>query len=247
MRLAETQGVRSAVQPAVFAETGTVDIGRWLTAGWTMVSADLGTWMLATLLMLVLTFATCGLGGPAMLCGLYLLAFRKQAGRPVVATDVTLGFRRFLNAFLAYLLLMLPSLILTGVQQVLQMMLQVMVSTSGGGREPNFGLVGLLMVVSLGGSLVNMVVGYATYTVGFFTLPLVAARNIGPVEAISQSWAVVRRNPWMFLLTTILFQLIMPLGFVALCVGVLVTVPLVVASTAQAYTDHFGLDDAALD
>jgi uncharacterized membrane protein len=244
MRLAETQGFRSAIQPAVFAGTGNVDIGRWLSAGWAMVSADLGTWILAALLMIVLTIVTCGLGGPAMACGLYLIAFRKLAGRPAAATDVTLGFGRFLNALGVAFLLGIPTFLVVAVREGVQFAMQLGMRTSNG--EPNMGMMGLLVVFMLGMQILQWIAGSAAATVGFFSVAHVAARNAGPIEAIRESWTVVRRNPWMFLLTAILFQIISGAGVIALCVGILVTVPLIAAATAQAYVDHFGLDDAAV-
>lgn len=245
LKLAEAQGYPPASQTPIFAATGNVDIGRWLTAGWQMVSADLATWMIATLLTLVLTAATCVLGAAAVTCGMYLMAFRKQLGHPISATDVTLGFRRFLNSLGAFLLLSLPGFAVGIVQQIIAGFFQF--AASGSSEQPNVGAIGLLLLVTLGMNLVSMVVSAAIATIGFFTFAHIAARNVNPIAAISDSWAVVRRNPWMFLLAAILFQLIGVLGIVVFCVGCLITIPLMIAATAQAYADHFGLEYAQVE
>jgi uncharacterized membrane protein len=64
---------------------------------------------------------------------------------------------------------------------------------------------------------------------------LVVDKNLGVVEALSQSWQMTRGNIWKLFFYCILLALINILGFIALIVGLLFTVPLTMLATAFVY------------
>jgi uncharacterized membrane protein len=81
----------------------------------------------------------------------------------------------------------------------------------------------------------------------FFVFPHIAARNVGPIEALQGSWEVFRRNILMFAVTAFVYNLIAEAGALACCIGAFVTAPLIVAATVNAYIDHFGLQGVNID
>jgi uncharacterized membrane protein len=213
---------------APLAGTGTVDISRWLEFGWQMVSRDVATWMVATLLMGVLGAFSCGICAPALACGLYMMAFRSMTYGRVEIGNVFDGFRRFLWALLLGLLIGISSYAL-----VFLVSLPLELLTA---KDESLNAVAGL--VSQGWSFIVQI---ALTGFTLFAMPHVAARNAPPIDALAASFAVVRRNIPMFLLCGFVFNLISGLGICACIVGVLLTMPWIVAATAKAYADHFGI------
>ncbi len=220
-----------AAGPPPFAGTGTVDIGRWLNAGWEIIKDDILTFAVASLLMSLLAVVTCGVLGPALQCGLFMMAFHKLMGRPVEIGTVFQGTSRFLNALLAGLLLLLIGALAGAISYG-----PVAVgATAAPDNEAVQVIAGLWNMVA--STVVQAFIGGAF----FFVFAHIAARNVGPVEAIGASWEIFTRNILMFLVVGFLFQLIASLGAVACFIGIFVTQPLIIAATAQAYADHFGI------
>lgn len=217
--------------PPPFAGTGTVDIGRWLNAGWSIIKDDILTFAVASFLMVLLAAVTCGVLGPAMQCGLFMMAFHRMTGRRVEIGTVFEGFSRFLNALLTGLLLLLVTLVVSGIAYGPIFLAQAAAPDS----EAAQAIAGLWNMVA---SLVLQALVSGAF---FFVFAHVAARNAGPGEAITVSWEVFTRNFLMFALVGFLFQLIAGLGAIACFIGVFVTQPLIIAATAQAYADHFGI------
>lgn len=230
-RLAQAQGL---VYPEPrLAGTGTVDLTGWLSAGWQIVQSDLVTFAVAALLTVLLSLVSCGITAGPMTCGLYLMAFRKLCGRPVEIGNVFDGFRRFLWAFLAFVLIAAAG---AALERVLSAPAHVIAAL---GRDA-WAL--QLMAVTYEW-LVRTVVDAGIAGITFFVFPHIAARNVNPIDALGASWSVFRRNPLLFCLTGFAFSLIaVPVGAAACCVGVLVTLPLAVAAQARAYADHFPIE-----
>src|SRR5919109_5221028 len=103
LRLTRLQGPADTRAP--YAGTGTVNIGRWLSEGWQIVQADVLTFALATLLFIGLSILSAFILAGPLLCGLYLMAYRKMVYGQVEIGHLFDGFRRFLWAFLASLLI----------------------------------------------------------------------------------------------------------------------------------------------
>jgi hypothetical protein len=238
-RLAEVQG--PSLVTARYAGTGTVEIGRWLASGWQTVQGDLPAFMLATLLVAGVSLLTCGVGLGAMQCGLFMMAYRKMAYGSVSVETGFEGFRRFLNAFLTVLLIAVGGLLVRFIVDIPAYALTAIgIVTARGASEPN----SILTILAQGynyvtGAVLTALLSGAT----LFALPHVAARNADPIAALSASLAVFRRNILMFSLAGFLFHLLSLAGALACGLGALVTVPLVAAATAQAYADHFGIQD----
>lgn len=213
-----------------------VRLGEWLTEGWALLKDDIWTWVLATFLMMVGTLVTLGFGGPALYCGMYMMAFAKMRGEPISGSDVFKGFERFGNALVAAMLtalVYLPFLV-----AMAALVFYMIVSTSSGrgtsGPPPAF-----FMIYPL--QFVMMILSYLVATVTAFTFPLIADRNLGPIDAIRQSWEIVKPRFWMMLLVTFVYGLIAGAGAYACYVGMLISYPIAIAAFAVAYHDFFGV------
>ncbi len=234
----QAAGGTATYADARFAGTGTVDIGRWLSLGWSHVSSDVVTYAMAALLMGLVSLASCGIAGGAMQVGMVMLTYRKMSYGRVEVGNLFDGFRRFGNAFLATLLIVIASFALRFVLELpgLGIMLAVDNNNSGGASTA-LQLVSQLMSMAAG-IIASAVVGGAT----FFVYPHLAARNGDAIDAFKVSWMVFRRNPVMFMVAAVVIQLVAGLGVIACFIGVLVTGPVAIAARAQAYADHFGIE-----
>jgi len=233
VRLAEMQAPLRLQGAPVFAGTGKVDIGRWLGGGWQIIQTDLLTFAVATLLATIFSVLSCYLLAIVMWCGLTMMCYRKLTTGYVEVGHLFDGFRRTGWGIVAVLF----AAVVAG------LMYAAMFGATFGlqwvGMRQNNPILPLLG--SLAGNGVSMVLGFLLAGLVFFIVPHIAARNVNPVEAFQASWEVCRRNYLMFCLTGWLFNLLAGLGVWALCIGWFVSVPWVVAATAYAYADHFGI------
>jgi uncharacterized membrane protein len=217
---------------AVYSGTGTVDMGRWLGAGWNIISQDLMTWAIAMLLAGVIGLFSCYVCLGPLMCGMSMMAYRKMTYGTVEVGNVFDGFKRFLNAFLFMLILGVVSYAIgIGIQFGTSMLTLI-----DRGNQ-SLTVVALLMQWGISIPVQGLLRGLT-----FFSLPHIAARNANPIDALTASWEVVRRNPLMFCVAGLVFQIISSAGALALCLGIFVTAPLIVAANAQAYADHFGIE-----
>jgi len=220
-----------------FAGTGNVDLSGWLTRGWETIKDDLVTFAVGALIAVLLGGLTCGVLGPAMQCGLFMMCFRKMLYGRVEINDVMGWTRRAGPAILLWAIMLVPGIVIYAIA-----------------NGPGFVVAAAApddetasMLCSLWSVGVNAVLQTLLGGVIFFVVPHIAARNVQPMEAIRASWEIFRRNWFMFVLVAFVYGLIAGLGLLACCIGILVTAPLVAAATAHAYADHFGLTGVTLD
>lgn len=249
LRLVETQGAAYqtgfpgfASAQAIYAGTGRVDISRWISQGWNLLFAEVGTWVLATLIFILLGALSCGLAMPALLCGMYLMAFRQIRGERIALDQLFGGFTRFANALGLGLLVTVPVLIMVGVGY--GNFIRVALEAGPNNTSSTGALSALIFLYAL--YPLTGLVYLLFYTVAFFSYPRIAATNVSPIGAISESWEVVKRNPGMFLLLVFVLGLIYVAGGSVCQILLLFALPLIVLAVAQGYVDHFGLIDAEL-
>lgn len=247
LKLAETQGSAyltgysgfPAGRP-IYEGTGRVDVTRWLTRGWEMLFAETGTWVLATLITMLLGTLSCGLVMPALLCGMHMMALRQVRGERPALDHLFGGFRRFGSALLLMLIPGLPVTLLFG----LAYGNLIWAAMSSPSSESSRAMTAMLLFYAA--YPVMALINLAFYTIGFFASTRIAAVGGSPLAALSDSWQVVQRNRWGFLGLVVLLGLIYMLGGSFCAVLLLFVLPLLVLTGAQAYVDHFGLDDAEL-
>lgn len=82
-------------------------IGRWIGAGWNIVKSDLGTFMLLSLLFLVINAMVPILLQGALIAGFNIVCMKKLMSRPFEFGDLFKGFNFFIPALVASLLITL--------------------------------------------------------------------------------------------------------------------------------------------
>jgi hypothetical protein len=79
--------------------------GRWISEGWNLVSADLTTWILMTLIYIIVIVAGAGVLHGPLAVGFYLAALKRMSGRTPQVGDLFNGFSVFLPTLIASLLI----------------------------------------------------------------------------------------------------------------------------------------------
>ena len=224
---------------AVYSGTGTVDLGRWIGGGWNIISGDMGTWILASLISWVIIGVSCGLLYGPMMAGMQMMAFRKMTYGTVEISNLFDGFQRFGNSFLLTLIrgFVLGGIILTLYFGLIGATVASVAANPNAAGPPGF-LVGALLIYYPAVFFVS----YVDALLNIFTLSQIAARNVGPGKAIADNLNVVKRNFLMFSVFTFLLWLFEILAAIPCYIGLLIVSPLVAAARAQAYADHFGIE-----
>lgn len=196
-----------------------IDVGRVLSRGMTLVSENLGLTIGATWIALVLAICVhfvpllgwiaAILLGPAIFGGLQFLLIRRLRGETVGIGDL---FAAFNNS-----------------TTVVQMAL-------GGVVIGVFVSLGMMLLVLPG---VYLAVGYT------FTLPLILDKQLEFWPAMELSRRVVHRHWFSVFFVVLLSAIVAVLGILAVVVGLLVTVPIAFAAPMCAYEDLFGAPPAA--
>jgi uncharacterized membrane protein len=192
--------------------------------------AGLGIVVVLSLVSLVATVVTTGpLNG-----GLFWLFLRKLRGEVAAFEDVFAGFRRRFTDLILLTVVrgllgavcVLPGAILLGLSIALTHTNHVV------GR----GILGLSILLLLAGFLIAIYLGVSWV----FALPLVIDKQLGFWNAMQLSRRVVSAHWWRMFGFLIVCVLVVFAGLLACCVGLLVSIPLVIATIMYAYEDIFG-------
>lgn len=82
-----------------------VNTGAWISAGWELVKQDMVAWIVASLLLLVLSGVVPVILQGAMIVGLHIMAIKRIQGRTPEFADVFKGFNYFVPSLVAALLI----------------------------------------------------------------------------------------------------------------------------------------------
>lgn len=199
---------------------GKVDVkfGEWIQQGWDLYKANIGVWIVASLLAIVISVATLGILSGPMMAGLVWMALvlvdRKEP-KPQMG-DVFKGFDYFLQSFLFFL-----------VWGIIMLAISV---------------VSLIPCI---GALVVIVVSIALHTALMFGIFLIVDKKMEFWPASMLSLNVVKPNFFPFLGLLVVAMLIGHVGAIACGIGVIVTMPIAVCILAVAYRNVFGVQAAA--
>ncbi|MBU4366142.1 MAG: hypothetical protein KKF10_03325 [Verrucomicrobia bacterium] len=199
---------------------GKVDVkfGEWIQQGWELYKANIGIWIVASLLVIVISVATLGiLSGPMMagMAWMALVLVDRKEPKPQMG-DVFKGFDYFLQSFLFYLV--------WGV---------IMLAVS------------FVTLIPCIGTLVVIVVSIALNTALMFGLFLIVDKKMEFWPASMLSLNVVKPNFFPLLGLLVVAGLIGQVGSIACGIGVIVTMPITVCILAVAYRNVFGVQAAA--
>ena len=77
-----------------------VAMGRWLSAGWNLVTEDLGTYVVITLISFLLSSVPLIQG--SLIAGFHIYTLKKLTGRRAEFADMFKGFNFFIPALVAF-------------------------------------------------------------------------------------------------------------------------------------------------
>ena len=189
-----------------------VKFGEWIQQGWELYKANIGAWIVASLLAIVISVATLGILSGPMMAGLAWMALvlvdRKEP--KLQMGDVFKGFDYFLQSFLFYL-----------VWGVIMLAISV------------------ISLIPCIGALVVIVVSIALETALMFGMFLIVDKKMEFWPASMLSLNVVKPNFFPFLGLLVVAMLIGQVGMIACGIGVIVTMPIAVCILAVAYRNVF--------
>jgi hypothetical protein len=169
----------------------------------------------AALLAGLLSIATLGILAGPLLMGLFGMAFETMRGERPEIGDLFKWQGRFLQAFLTALIFMVIHLAL-------------------GGLGNNSAFFSLLRLAAT--PLLSVMLG--------LTIPLILEASMDVANAINRvAKLVFSRDAFMWWVVGLVFSAITSGGLLACGVGVFVTLPWMISSSAVAYRDVFGIDD----
>ena len=197
---------------------GVVKFGEWIQQGWELYKANIGVWIVASLLAIVISVATLGiLSGPMMagLAWMALVLVDRKEPKPQMG-DVFKGFDYFLQSFLFFL-----------VWGIIMLAISV------------------VSLIPFIGPLVVIVISIALHTALMFGLFLIVDKKMEFWPASMLSLNVVKPNFFPFLGLLVVAMLIGHVGTIACGIGVIVTMPIAVCILAVAYRAVFGAQATA--
>lgn len=230
---------RSAINPS-----------QCISTGWNLVTRNLGLYIgvtvVAALMIIVVScipFVNIFLIAPIM-GGVIYIALRDLNNEPIDFGMLFKGFEKFVPLMVIGVIQGIPTVIF----QIFRLTVDVANIFSRGvappARRGDFfqatqpdlsgilaGLSALVIIVSIGFIVFSII----WTLVFFFAVPLVIDRNLGPIDAIKMSASAAMGNFGGVLVLLILCGFVVLLGFIALCFGLLVAIPVTWIANAVAY------------
>jgi hypothetical protein len=224
----------------VSAENRRFAVGEAIGRGWEVVSANFGLMIGAAVIWLLCSVAGAipcvgiliGIGvTPIVQAGIYRVALKLHRGENAEFGDV---FSPFSTSYLQLLLNTIVQAILIGITVIPG---YALIFFGGAMAERSEGLSLVLMLV---GFLLMMPPAIYLAVSWIFSAPLIVDKGLDFWPAMELSRKVAGNQFFSVFGLLILVGLIFLAGFVALCVGVLVSAPLALAAIAVAYDRVFG-------
>ena len=170
--------------------------------------------------------------GP-MVCGIYLVLFDRIAGRPIDFARLFKGFDYFIPGLIVALIITVPVIVLI-VAMYVPMIFMAMAGPRMSEGELFAAIAGILAV-----ELVVALVMVCLHTLLLFSFPLIVDRKLSAVDSIKVSARAVWGNLGGVAGLFGVSILVTMAGYLALCIGVYLAVPLIFAANAVAYRKIF--------
>ena len=217
----------------------------WIGQGWEMINKQMGNWILITLVAGAVYFIS---QLPFYIFG-GLLEFASTRSN----TNDGLSALVFGSSMIMRLLEMVVgwaalALIYSGMYSAALKQMrggQIAVGDLFSGTQYYVQALIATVLIGIGtfiGILLCIIPGLLVAGLVFFTYPLIVDRNLSAMDAIKASIDVTQQNLFSFALFALVCGLIVVLGAIACCVGLLITFPLFIAIVTCAYRDCFGID-----
>jgi len=192
----------------------------WLREAWDLIGADLPLFSVAAFLTITLSLFSAFVLAFPLATGLCIMFLEKLHGRQPELGHLWEGItQHFPASIVVYMIGMAASVPFDAVNYALQ---------AHPAPWPSVG--GVIVVLSL----------WLIGTPLFFTLPLIADRDVSARDALRLSWARVRVAPLTVLGTVVTCSVSLLVGVFACGVGIIITLPLAVGVLVLAYRDLVG-------
>ena len=195
------------------------NIGKYISEGFTLFKKDIGGFIVATLLAIVMSFIPfCSLlavGNFYKICKKVDEGQSVQAGDIFDFTDFWMYFKMFFLIVFAVVILMIPVQIT---------IIPIIVAAKGAGEN-----VDLAMIMGgMGIWFLLFIVFLFAFTVSlYFVQPIISLHKIQSVrQAYSLSWRIAKKNFFLILILSIIVGIISQLGLIVCGIGVLFTAPI---------------------
>jgi uncharacterized membrane protein len=226
-----------------------VRFGEWISEGWKMFTEQWKTWVINTLIYVLICFSPLLTVAYSFYGYMLFQSSQHPRGAQPIAPGTLMTFFLLLGVTLIYTTLVAPfftgGLHQMALKQLRGGRLEIRDLFSGGKFYFQIFIATLLIgIATLIGTMLCILPGFLVGGCLFFTIPLIIDRKLGPVEAMTTSYELVKQNIWMFTLFAFVVQLIVQAGSYACQVGMLATIPLLFTITAVAYRDTFGVEGA---
>lgn len=217
-----------------------IDPGGCVSEAWELVKRNFGLYLGAGLFFVVLTscipFLNFFLLGPAM-GGFAYLVLRDLRNEPIDFGMFFKGFEKFVPLMVLGLIQAIPGIIFQILQytgNILELVGGPKIGEGGNGAIGT-GLMSGIVLLVLAYFVFQMIWNAAL----IFAIPLVVERNASIGDAITVSLSAVFSNLGGLVVLAILNMLVGLLGFLALCVGIFVALPVTLAAYVIAYRQVF--------
>jgi len=221
----------------------TFSIGDCFSIGWRLTMDNFGLFLLTficlALVSTVANFVPFGglvVSGPLM-GGMYFIYLKRLRGEPAEIGQLFVGFNEsFLPLFLVYIFITLAMFVVA-----IPMIITIIAALVTGAIEAGTTGVPILSILIGGfGILLSMLFMMALGTMLTFAIPLTMDRKMDAWEAFKATWSVTKHCWGKCLGMSFTMMAVNLAGMLALCLGMLVTVPLTFAMIAVAYEQLFG-------
>jgi uncharacterized membrane protein len=184
--------------------------------------------------------------GP-MMCGIFLCYREQGRGRQVQFETLFKGFDRFLEAFIAALLMVAASLVII-VPLILVLVFSGLflgflgaAGASGGSQGQQAGAMFAIILLGIGAFLLIMLVSVLENLLFSFTFPLIADRGMKGFDAVKLSMRAAFANIWGLLGLNLALFVLSLVGVCFCYIGAFLVMPITFGAHWIAYERVFGV------
>jgi len=191
-----------------------IRISDWVSKAWETFTKSVGVHIVLAFTVGLGSALTIGILAGPLMCGWFyviLRQLREPDYEPEIG-DIGKGFEVFGQALLAWILILVGSVVVSFV----------------------------VSVVPVLGELLSVAASWAIAACVLFVFPLIVDRNTGAIDAIKLSFEKVKPAFWGFFGFAVLMSVISLVGAAICGVGWLVAGPVTTIAVAIAYRDNFG-------
>jgi hypothetical protein len=197
-------------------------------------------------LLLAITIVAMMIGGAtlyvllgAMVCGMFHCYFQAIDGRRVEIEGLFKGFKYFLPSLIVTLVIVLPMILVFGIIYI-PFILSLMMGSKLSQDE-----LFAMFVGAFGVEVIFSIFMVCLHTLLMFAFPLIVDRNLSAWTAMKTSARAVWANLSGVVGLFVVGFAVSLIGYLMLCIGIYLVVPLIIASNVVAYRKIFPADPGA--